>query len=346
MPLLPPAVEVLERLILTPPAARFGSLSSSLPLVGAAVALLPAATAFKAPLASVRPSATLALRPPFSVRGTAAAGDAISARGQPLARSWSAKHGRFGALAEDPAGLGRLRGGRVAVSGLRMTATSEQAQVQVQVKGAVQIEERLGQLRAGLKDEKLDALIVLSGDAHHSEYPSERDRCMRYISGFTGSAGTIMVTADGGSFLVTDGRYTIQAAQELDPSTWEVMQTGARMPTMPEHLRKALGSTPKRVAVEASTCSLATWKSLEKELHPHVLVALEQSPLAKQWERDAASPRPQLPSAPVAVHPVKFAGVSAADKLSQLRSALSKEGAEAMAISTLDEVDVCVCVCV
>jgi hypothetical protein len=307
------------------------------------VAMLPAATAFKTPLASVRQSATLGLRPPFSVRGTAAAGDDHArgtVRAKPLSRAWSAKHGRFCALAEDPAGLGRLRGGCVAVAGLRMTATSEQAQVQV--KGAVQIEERLAQLRSGLKDEKLDALIVLSGDAHHSEYPSERDRCMRYISGFTGSAGTIMVTADGGSFLVTDGRYTIQAAQELDPSTWEVMQTGARMPTMPEHLRKALGSTPKRVAVEASTCSLATWKSLEKELHPHVLVALEQSPLAKQWESDAASPRPKQPSAPVAVHPIKFAGVSAADKLSQLRSALSKEGAEAMAISTLDEVDVCV----
>ena len=296
------------------------------------MALLPAASAFQAPLASVRPAPSPALRPPSAaVRGSALAGSARG-RDQPLAHAWSAKHGRFGALAGGPAGMGRLRGGRVA--GMAMTATSEQ----VQVKGAVQIEERLGKLRAGLKDEKLDALIVLSGDAHHSEYPSERDRCMKYISGFTGSAGTVMVTADGDSFLVTDGRYTIQAAQELDPATWQVMQVGARMPTMPEHLRKALGSTPKRVGVDASTCSLGTWRELEKELHPHVLVALEQSPLAKQWENDAASPRPQLPTAPAAVHPVEFAGVSAADKLSQLRSALDKEGAEAMAISTLDEV--------
>ena len=155
------------------------------------MALLPAASAFQAPLASVRPAPSPALRPPSAaVRGSALAGSARG-RDQPLAHAWSAKHGRFGALAGGPAGMGRLRGGRVA--GMAMTATSEQ----VQVKGAVQIEERLGKLRAGLKDEKLDALIVLSGDAHHSEYPSERDRSMKYISGFTGSAGTVMVTADG-----------------------------------------------------------------------------------------------------------------------------------------------------
>ena len=110
---------------------------------------------------------------------------------------------------------------------------------------------------------------------------------MRYISGFTGSAGTILVPAQGDeAFLVTDGRYTIQAGQELDGNIWRVMQTGARLPTLAEHLKSALGETAKKVAVDASTCSLETWRVLEKDMAPHTLVALDNSPLGMQWERE------------------------------------------------------------
>jgi len=248
------------------------------------------------------------------------------------------KHGCIGAVSGlRTAGLGRLRGGQLA--GYKMTATSEVKHEVTLVKGAAQIEGRLGKLRTALKEEALDALIVLSSDAHHSEYPAERDRCMLYISGFSGSAGTVMVTADGGpGVLVTDGRYTIQAAQELDASMWKVMQVGARMPTMPEHLRTVLGDTPKEIGVDASTVSLGTWRSLEKALHPHILVALRTSPLATLWEGDASSTRPSLPTAQAAEHPIKYAGVSSEDKLAQVRKALKSGGADAMAISSLDEV--------
>ena len=175
-----------------------------------------------------------------------------------------------GSAAVDHLRGGHLRGGKV---GHRMSATSEQ----VQASGPTRtIQERVDKLRVALKSEELDALIVLSGDAHQSEYVSERDKCMKYISGFTGSAGTVMVTAEGKSALVTDGRYTIQAALELDSATWQVMQTGVRMPTMPEHLRSMLGAVPKKVGVDASTCSLGTWRELSQALQPHVLVALNR----------------------------------------------------------------------
>ena len=148
-----------------------------------------------------------------------------------------------------------------------------------------------------------------------------------------------MVPAQGDeAFLVTDGRYTIQAGQELDGNIWRVMQTGARLPTLAEHLKSALGETAKKVAVDASTCSLETWRVLEKDMAPHTLVALDNSPLGMQWERDSASPRPSMPTAVAVEHPVKYAGVSAQDKLAKLREDLRKHGAEAMAISSLDEV--------
>jgi len=294
--------------------------------------MLPVAGAFQVPAGSVRalraPVVSMGgLHPAMGRRSATLSGD------RHATHPWSAKHGRSALIpgSKSPVGFGRLRGGHVV---LRMSSSAAEA---TQTKGASDIEGRLRDLRGRLKDENLDAIIVLSGDAHHSEYPSERDRCMKYISGFTGSAGTVMVTADG-AFLVTDGRYTIQASQELDSSTWKVMQVGARMPTMPEHLRSALGSGSKRIGVDASTVSLGTWRSLEKELNPHKLVALDTSPLAVQWEGDEACARPPLPTAPAAEHPIEFAGVSAADKLSQLREALGKEGADAMAISSLDEV--------
>lgn len=291
------------------------------------MAILPAAAAFQVPGGSIR-----ALRAPVLVGSSLQAvgrRPSILAGENVVAHPLSGKHRLPDATALC---FGRLRGGKV---GLRMSSAAEVAQTEG---AAAIVQKRLMDLRGRLKEDNLDAIIVLSGDAHHSEYPSERDRCMKYISGFTGSAGTVMVTANGGAFLVTDGRYTIQASQELDTSKWKVMQVGARMPTMPEHLRSALGSGPKRIGVDASTVSLGTWRSLEKELHPHKLIALDESPLAVQWEADSAFTRPALPTAPAAEHPIEYAGVSAGDKLAQLREALDKEGADAMAISSLDEV--------
>ena len=93
--------------------------------------------------------------------------------------------------------------------------------------------ERIRKVEKQLEDMSLDCLIVLSSDAHQSEYLCERDRCLKYVSGFTGSAGTVLLSrtalASGKqASLITDGRYTVQASKELDQSKWSVFQTGAR----------------------------------------------------------------------------------------------------------------------
>ncbi|XP_033104349.1 xaa-Pro aminopeptidase 1-like [Anneissia japonica] len=72
--------------------------------------------------------------------------------------------------------------------------------------------------------EKVDAYIIPSEDAHQSEYIADRDKRRQYISGFTGSAGLAIVTANE-ALLWTDGRYFLQADKELD-CNWQIQQSG------------------------------------------------------------------------------------------------------------------------
>lgn len=89
----------------------------------------------------------------------------------------------------------------------------------------------------------LTAYIVPSADAHSSEYLSERDKRRQFVSGFTGSSGTAVITLDR-ALLWTDGRYFLQAQQELDESQWELMRDGlAETPSIGEWLSRNLPSS-------------------------------------------------------------------------------------------------------
>ena len=83
----------------------------------------------------------------------------------------------------------------------------------------------LAQLRAELVADGVDAFIVGSGDAHQSEYVAESDMRRQFLTGFTGSAGTALVLADGRALLWTDGRYFLQASQQLSEE-WTLMRSG------------------------------------------------------------------------------------------------------------------------
>ena len=102
------------------------------------------------------------------------------------------------------------------------------------------IKERLNQLRKLMAEKEIDAYLIPSGDYHGSEYVGEYFRLRAYMSGFKGSAGTLLVT-DGWAGLWTDGRYFIQAAKELAGSGIELMKMGEPdVPTVEEYLAEQI----------------------------------------------------------------------------------------------------------
>ena len=104
------------------------------------------------------------------------------------------------------------------------------------------IKERINALRALMKRENIDIYVVPTSDYHNSEYVGAHFKCREFLSGFTGSNGTLVVTADD-AYLWTDGRYFLQAAEELkgsDIGLMKMLEEG--VPTIPEFLRDRLAS--------------------------------------------------------------------------------------------------------
>ncbi|KAJ0973659.1 hypothetical protein J5N97_015624 [Dioscorea zingiberensis] len=177
----------------------------------------------------------------------------------------------------------------------------------------------------------LDALIVPSEDSHQSEYVSERDKRRQFVSGFTGSAGLALVTISG-AFLWTDGRYFLQATQQLSDK-WKLMRIGED-PTVEiwiaNNLPKdaAVGIDPWCVSVEtAQRWELALSKKNQR------LVQLSVNLVDEIWKD-----RPVAQASPVTVQPLEFAGQAVSDKLKDVREKLAYEKAHSIIITALDEV--------
>nr|POE93686.1 xaa-pro aminopeptidase 1 [Quercus suber] len=163
----------------------------------------------------------------------------------------------------------------------------------------------------------IDAYIVPSQDAHQSEFIAECYMRRTYISGFTGSAGTAVITKDKAA-LWTDGRYFLQAEKQLN-SCWILMRAGLAL-----ILEQFLFSSD---AAEELKQAIAT--------RNHELVYLHDLNLVDEvWGES----RPKPPKKPIRIHDLKYAGLDVASKLSSLRSELVDAGSSAIVISVLDEV--------
>ncbi|XAR57874.1 Xaa-Pro aminopeptidase [Bertholletia excelsa] len=177
----------------------------------------------------------------------------------------------------------------------------------------------------------LDALVVPSEDYHQSEYVSERDKRRQFVSGFTGSFGLALVTMKE-ALLWTDGRYFLQAEQELS-NEWRLMRIGEDPAVdvwMADNLPKdaAVGIDPWCISVDtAQRWEHAFAKKQQK------LVQTSKNLVDEVWKN-----RPPVELNPVHIHPLEFAGRSVADKLKDLREKLKEEDARAIIITALDEV--------
>ncbi|ESW19042.1 hypothetical protein PHAVU_006G091700 [Phaseolus vulgaris] len=181
----------------------------------------------------------------------------------------------------------------------------------------------------------IDAYVIPSQDAHQSEFIAECYTRRAYISGFTGSAGTAVVTKDKAA-LWTDGRYFLQAEKQLS-SNWILMRAGnPGVPTASEWLNEVL-APGGRVGIDPFLFTSDAAEELKGVISKkdHELVYLYNSNLVDEIWKES---RPKPPNNPVRVHDLKYAGLDVASKLSSLRSELVNAGSSAIVISMLDEI--------
>ena len=197
---------------------------------------------------------------------------------------------------------------------------------------ASSIPSRIAALRDAMQQRGIVACIVPTADPHLSEYLPEHWSAREWLSGFTGSAGTLVVTPQFAG-LWTDSRYFSQAERQLAGSGVKLMKLN--VPHTPEHVawlceRVHAGD---RIACAAEMLSLASERSLRKELAKHGAELVEDDLPGAIW-----SDRPPLPHAPIYEHPLEYAIRSRAEKLADARSATQQAGATHHVVSALDEI--------
>ena len=195
------------------------------------------------------------------------------------------------------------------------------------------IPERIAALREAMKQHKIDAYIIPTSDPHMSEYPADCWKYREWISGFTGSAGTVIITADKDG-LWTDSRYFLQASTQLEGTGIELFKMMLpETPTIPEFLTHEL-KEGQTVGLNGETYSLADARSLEKALaEKEIKLNTNASLIDPIWKE-----RPAIPEAPMFEMPVELSGKSTEDKLIDINKMLHKAGADCTILSALDEV--------
>ncbi len=190
---------------------------------------------------------------------------------------------------------------------------------------------RLHALRAEMARRGLAGFIVPRADEHQGEYVAKRAQRLAWISGFTGSAGVAVILADKAAIFV-DGRYTLQAAAEVDAASFEIRHLVEQPPTrwIAENLPPAgrLGYDPWLHAVEGVERLRAACERADG-----FLVACERNLVDAVWTR-----QPPLPLGPVSLHPLTVAGLSAADKCGQVAAALTADKVAAAVLTAPDSI--------
>ncbi|KAJ3343645.1 hypothetical protein HDU93_007526 [Gonapodya sp. JEL0774] len=202
--------------------------------------------------------------------------------------------------------------------------------------GPVDTSARLESLRQVMKEHAVSAYIIPTEDPHQSEYIADCDKRRSWISGFTGSAGTAVVTSTL-ALLWTDGRYFLQASQQLD-SNWTLMKSGIPdVPTKEEWLAKNL--LPKsRIGFDPKLVSSSGVKALRDALRDVEATTIELAPLEENLVDKVWKDRPARPKEPVVALELKYTGKSSEDKIKDTRDEMAKKGVVALVVTALDEI--------
>ena len=198
------------------------------------------------------------------------------------------------------------------------------------------IENRIERLRELMEREKIDAFIIPSSDAHNGEYIADHWKSREWISGFTGSAGTAVVTMKSAA-LWTDSRYFLQAEEQLDGTEYQLMRLRMEgTPSITEWLGAELAEkSGATVAIDGSTSTYNMVQAMTMALRKQGGITLRTNldPMSRIW-----TDRPALPQKPIRKHPMEWAGTTAADKLTAIRRRLAAVHADGMLVSALDDI--------
>ena len=194
------------------------------------------------------------------------------------------------------------------------------------------IADKLAGLRRAMAEKNIDTYIILSSDAHQSEYVGDYWKARAYMSGFTGSAGTLVVSADKAACWV-DGRYFLQGAEQLAGTEIEMMKMGE--PGVPTYEEWAIEQTPEKgtIGIDGRTVGCAQIEALKPRLARKALGLSCQDDLVAQVWTD----RPSLPLDPVFELPVEYAGESREEKIGRLQEHMKKIEADYYLIASLED---------
>ena len=193
------------------------------------------------------------------------------------------------------------------------------------------VPDRLEALRRRLADLSLHGFVVPQADEHLSEYIPARNQRLAWLTGFTGSAGTAVVTRDK-AWLFIDGRYMEQAKIEVDPSYIEARHF--QKPPKWQFLAETLESG-SRLGYDPRLHSVAELELIQKELSKS---RIELTPVERNLIDVLWTDRPAQPFSPIAVHPLERAGRSMRDKLDAVVAALQAQKIDAFLFSQLDSI--------
>lgn len=198
------------------------------------------------------------------------------------------------------------------------------------------INERVGRLRSWMKENGVTAFVFPSSDPHNSEYVADHWKSREWISSFSGSAGTAVVTLEHAA-LWTDSRYFIAAEKELNGTGFQLMKLRVEgTPSVSEWLASELSIYEKAVVgLDGNVNSFAEVAAMEQELATkgNITVRTDADPMAELW-----TDRPVIPDNMVSLHPLEYSGESTSSKVSRVRKQLLDCGADGLLVTALDEI--------
>lgn len=199
------------------------------------------------------------------------------------------------------------------------------------------IKQRLQQLKESMKERNIAVYIIPMNDFHGSEYIGDYFKLIRYFSGFTGSAGTLVVTEEE-TCLWTDGRYFVQADAQLAKTGIMLQKMGEKnVPTVAEYvntyMEKSSQAEGKTIGFDGRMVSASFVNKLG-----NYSLCCEEDLAGQIWDGDEEEKRPDFPGNPLWILEEKYSGKDAKSKLSLIREDMSKKGADCLVLTTLDDI--------
>ena len=191
---------------------------------------------------------------------------------------------------------------------------------------------RVTALRALIAQLGLDAYLIPRADEHQNEYVPPCDERLAYMTGFSGSAGLAVITARNAALFV-DGRYTVQAPQEVNTSTFAIK--GIRTTDLKPWLSQML-SPGAKIGFDPKLHTLAEIETLTEQLAGHnlTLKPVPRNLIDRVWTTD----RPAAPSGPISLQPLEFTGSTAAEKIAELQKTLKQANQSAVVLTAPDSI--------